>query len=235
MYKDKKILAIIPARGGSKGLPRKNIKLLNGKPLIAWTIEAAKKSKFLDLVFVSTDDTEIAETSKKHGASVPFLRPDELAQDSSPVSDAIIHVIDTLEKQGNKFDYVALLEATSPLRRDEEIDLAISTLVDSNESETLVSLGEVHTEHPMIVKKINNQFVTPYLEKTKSIYQRQQADNAYFPYGVIYLSSVDSYRKNKTFYMENTLPLFIERWQNYEIDDIYDFYCVENILKHKSE
>lgn len=231
MYKQKRILGFIPARGGSKGLPRKNILPLYGKPLIVWTIEAAKMSNCLDALVVSTDDKEIADVAKEYGAQVPFMRPKEFAQDSSPTSDAIFHGLDFLKSQGQEYDYIALLEPTSPLRKKDDIDRAIQTLIDNPSVDTLVSLGEVHMEHPRIVKKMSEQgLVIPYVD-LPPIYQRQQADLAYFPYGVIYISRVDVYRETKTFYTDKTLPHFIDRWQNYEIDDELDLHIIEFIMQ----
>jgi CMP-N,N'-diacetyllegionaminic acid synthase len=125
IIKNKKIIAIIPARGGSKGLPGKNIKRLAGKPLIAWTIEQAKKSGWIDKLIVDTDDEKIAEIARKYGAEVPFLRPKELAQDKSSIYDVIFHALDWFKKIGLDFDSVALLEPTSPLRKDDDIDNAV--------------------------------------------------------------------------------------------------------------
>jgi len=233
MYKDKKILAIIPARGGSKGLPKKNIRPLLGKPLIGWTIEQAKESKYIDEIFVSTDSQEIADVSGNFGIKVPFLRPPELAKDDSATSDAILHVLNELKNSGKTYDYVALLEPTSPLRKDEDIDNALKKLIDDKNADGLVTVGLVHMEHPLIVKKIVNNFVKPYIDNCSTIYQRQQADKAYFPYGVIYISKVDIYIEKKSFYLENTISYEIERWQNYEIDDEIDFMIAEQILKLK--
>ncbi|MBI4650897.1 acylneuraminate cytidylyltransferase family protein [Candidatus Desantisbacteria bacterium] len=233
MYKNKKILAIIPARGGSKGLPRKNILQLAGKPLIAWTIENAKQSKYIDKIIVSTDDSEIMEISKKYGAEVPFKRPDDLATDKAPSSGVILHAIDFLEKQNDYYDYICLLEPTSPLRKESDLDSAIKKLIDTNNADSLVSLGEVHLEHPDIIKKIEGDFIKPYLEVKTQITQRQQLNKAYFPYGVAYICKIDVYKETKTFYNTNTAYYEIERWQNYEIDDKWDFYCIEAILKEK--
>ncbi len=236
MYKNKKILAVITARGGSKGLPRKNIRELCGKPLIAWTIEQAKRSKYLDRTIVSTDDEEIAEISKKYGAEVPFLRPKELALDTTPSIDVLIHAIDFLKKQGENYDYLALLEPTSPLRKKNDLDNAIATLIENEHlADSLVSLGEIHLEHPAILKIVSNEgFVIPYENEKLTILRRQDIEQKiYFPYGVIYLSKIDSLVKKKTFYQSKTIAFFIERWQNYEIDDIYDFLCVEAIMKYK--
>ena len=175
---------------------------------------------------------QIASVAEKYGTQVPFLRPKEFALDSSPSSEAILHTLEIFEKEGKQFDYVALLEPTSPLRKINDIDLALTKLLENESVDSLVSVGEVHTEHPMIIKKIDpSGFVSPYISDMKSIYQRQQADKAYFPYGVIYVSKTDSYKKTKTFYLDNTLSYQIERWQNFEIDDLIDFMVVEQLLK----
>ena len=133
MYKNKTILGIIPARGGSKGLPGKNILDIAGKPLIVWTIERAINSKYLDRVIVSTDDSEIAEISKKYGAEVPFTRPEELAEDTTPMMDVIFHALDFFKSKNMAFDYIALFEPTSPLRKINDIDNAIKQLIDNEE------------------------------------------------------------------------------------------------------
>ena len=232
MINGKRVLGIIPARGGSKGLPRKNLLEICGKPLISWTIAQASRSKYTDRVFVSTDSREIADVAEKSGVAVPFLRPDEFARDSSPTWEAVIHSLDAFEARGERYDYVAILEPTSPLRKVGDIDSGIARLASSDKAQTLISVGEVHTEHPMIVKKVDQAgFVSPYFTGGKSIYQRQQVDRAFFPYGVIYLATLASYRLLKTVYSEYTLSIEIERWQNYEIDDEIDFMVVEQIMK----
>jgi len=231
MISGKKIIAIIPARGGSKGLPGKNVKPLLGKPLIAWTIGQAKKSKYIDKLIVSTDYPEIADTAKKYGAEAPFLRPKKFARDSSPSWELVIHAIEWLEKRNEFFDIIVLLEPTSPLREDNNIDKAIEIFVKNlNKADALISVGEIHLEIPQIAKKIEGGYVKPFA-RTKKVYQRQQASKSYFPYGVIYMSKVDTYKTFKTFYQKRIIPYPIERWQNYEIDDNYDFICVEAILK----
>lgn len=233
MYKGKRILAVIAARGGSKGLPGKNIKVLAGKPLIVWTIEKALESRYFDRIIVSTDDKAIARVAEDNGAEVPFLRPDELASDHANSVDVVIHAINFLKDRGDEFDYIALLEPTSPLRKDDDMDRAIETLVDAGDSaDSLVSLGKITLEHPWVAKKVEKSgYMAPFVESTGKVARRQELKDAFFPYGVIYLSSVSSLFKHRTFYPERTLPLFIERWQCYEIDDIYDFITVEAILK----
>lgn len=231
MYKEKKILAIIPARGGSKGLPNKNIKELCGKPLIGWTIEQAKNSKYIDTIFVSTDSLIIADISKEFGIDIPFLRPEELANDSSSSMDVVQHVLSYFQSLNHYFDYILLLEPTSPLRKIDDIDSAIELAVQNETSDGVVSLGEIHMEHPMIAKKINSDGkLISYIKDASKISQRQQADKAYFPYGVIYMIKTEVFKHEKSFYTNNILPYFIERWQNYEVDDIYDFISIEAIL-----
>ena len=234
MYKKNKILVLIPARGGSKGLPGKNIRPLLGKPLIAWLIEQALGSRYMDRLVVSTESSDIAAIARKHGADVPFLRPKELATDKASTIDAIIHAVNFFKQRGESFDYIALLEPTSPLRNKGDIDRAIKRLIDhQDKADSLVSVGQVHMEHPAIVKKINSQGVVPYCPGFEKVFRRQDLNKAYFPYGVIYLSKLALLIETRTFYQKKTIPYFIERWQNYEVDDIVDFYCIEAIMKKK--
>ena len=147
MIKNKKIIAIIPARGGSKGVPRKNIKLLNGKPLISYSIRAALKSKFIDRVIVSTDDKEIAEIAKRYKAEVPYLRPAELAQDTSPTLPVLQHAVKYLEEKENyKTDLIVLLQPTTPLILASDIDSAIKQLI-KTKTNSCVSICEI-SERP---------------------------------------------------------------------------------------
>lgn len=232
MYKDKTILAIITARGGSKGLPGKNIKEIGGKPLIGWTLEQAKASRYIDDIFVSTDSKEIAAVSEMFDVVVPELRPDILAQDTTPSTDVIEYTINYMESKNKFFDYFLLLEPTSPLRKENDIDNIIEAAVNHSEFDGVISVGEVHTEHPSIIKKINHSGkIVPYIENGTEVYQRQQHDKAYFPYGVGYLEKIEVFKRKHAIYTENVLPYFIERWQNYEIDDIYDFICIDGIMK----
>jgi CMP-N,N'-diacetyllegionaminic acid synthase len=231
MYKDKKILGLIPARGGSKGLPRKNIRPLHGKPLIAWTIGQAKASGIFDKIIVSTDDEEIAAIAKEYGAQVPFMRPAELAGDTVPAIAVVENAIKYFEGEGKAFDYLALLEPTSPMRKKRDIDDAIRLLIDSEGfADSLVSIGKVLMEHPAIMKRILDGYLSPYEESDVKIIRRQDAEDIFTPYGVIYISKVRSLLEHKTFYQSKTIPFYIERWQKYEVDDIYDLMCIEAIM-----
>lgn len=225
-------MALIGARGGSKGLPGKNIKELNGVPLIGWTLKNLKYSQYVDEVFVSTDSEEIAEVSRQYGVEVPSLRPAFLAEDTSASIDFMLYTIQLLEEQGKVFDYLILLEPTSPLRKRNDVDEMIKLAGDNPECDGVISVGEVHGENPEIMKKIDQRGrVIPYLDGAKKVYQRQQCDKAYFPYGVGYLIKVSKLKEEHTIYTDNILPYYIERWQNYEVDDIYDFACIESIMK----
>lgn len=234
MYNNKSVLGIIPARGGSKGLPRKNILDMAGKPLVAWTVERVLASVCLDKVIVSTDDAEIAGLAVKCGAEIPFMRPVEIAGDKTPIIDVITHAVNFFKEKGIDFDYVALFEPTSPLRKENDIDDAIRLLIEREaDADSLVSAGEVHLEHPSIMKAVRDGYIESYETTTGKIHRRQDLKTVYFPYGVIYMSKTGKLLETGTFYQERTIPYFIERWQNYEVDDLYDFICIEAVLKSR--
>ncbi|MEZ5751843.1 MAG: acylneuraminate cytidylyltransferase family protein [Paracoccaceae bacterium] len=150
MIDSKRVIALVPARSGSKGLPNKNIRPLMGKPLLAWPIEAALASRFVDKVVLSTDSEAYAEIGRKHGADVPFLRPAELASDTSPSIDFILHAIDFFEERGEKFDILVLLEPTSPMTEASDIDAAIAALCASPSLTAAVGVTAMETQHPRL-------------------------------------------------------------------------------------
>jgi CMP-N,N'-diacetyllegionaminic acid synthase len=230
----KKILAIIPARSGSKGLPGKNIKVMCGKPLIVWSILAAKECSYIDEVMVSTDSPQIADISTKAGAEAPFLRPINLASDISTSFDVVKHVIHTYKSNCDKeFDYVVLLEPTSPLREKFDLDRMIEK-IDSMSSnyDAIVSLGQVH-EHPSIMKIIEGKKILPLLESAQSSLRRQDHAPVYFPYGVGYVVKTKTLLAEETFYPARTTFYEIKRYQCFEVDDIFDFLAIEAVMKNK--
>lgn len=185
MYKNKTFIAVIPARGGSKSIPRKNIIDVAGKPLIAYTIETALASRYLDRVIVSTDDAEIAEVSKQYGAEVPFLRPAHLATDEAKTIDT---VIDTLERIEQSYDYVVLLQPTQPLRTVQQIDDAIQQVVEQNQS-SLVSVEEV-TDHPILYRTMTTEGkLLPLLHQNSTV-RRQDFEPYYKVNGLIYINKI---------------------------------------------
>ena len=236
MKKKHKTIAVVPARAGSKGLPGKNLKLLLGKPLICWTIELALSSKNIDLVMVSTDSKEIADLSLKHGAEVPFIRPDILATDTATSFSVVEHALNFYSTEKNEdYDFVALLEPTSPIREIDDIDNMINRLTEfSKDKDAIISLGEA-SENPAHMKIFNDDgSIIPYNINDSNDLRRQDQKKIYFPYGGAYICKVETLRKEKSFYPKRTIGYTIEKYQNYEVDSLYDFLCVESILKNKN-
>ena len=230
MYKGKNILGLIPARGGSKGLPRKNIKPLLGKPLIAWTIEQALASKYLDKVIVSTDDKEIAEVSKKYSAEVPFIRPKELAEDDTKGINVILHVINWIEKNNKKYDLIILLQPTSPLRTSENIDNAIS-LFFLKKANAIVSVCEVD-HHPLWTNTLPEDgcmkdFIKPEITNKN----RQELPKCYRLNGAIYLAYWDYLKEQKTFFGKKTFACIMPQDKSIDIDSEIDFELTKIIMK----
>ncbi|MCS7096832.1 MAG: acylneuraminate cytidylyltransferase family protein [Nitrososphaerota archaeon] len=235
MIGDKKVLAIIPARGGSKGLPRKNIKPLLGKPLIVWTIEQGKRSKYIDRLIVSSEDKEIIQISLNNGAEV-IGRPAALAQDDTPTYMVLLHVLEELEKKGEFYHILVVLEPTSPLRETEDIDKALEIMVQNKNSEAIVSVCKATSVHPEFMVKINELgLISKYCNgNTFKTLRRQDVDDAYFFDGTIYISYIDAFKREKSFYHNRTAAYVVPKWKSFEIDDEVDFLCVESILKNLS-
>jgi len=233
MYKGKRILALIPARGGSKGLPRKNIKPLLGKPLIAWTIEQAKASKYIDKVVVSTDDEEIAEVAKKYGAEVPFLRPKELATDEARGIDVVLHGIGYFKSlYGTDFIFV-YLQPTSPLRRSEDIDNAIEELFSNPKAKAIISVCEVE-HHPLWTGVLpEDKCLANFINKEVADKNRQELPKYYRINGAIYLGFADYIENNKSFFGENTYAYVMPVERSIDVDNIVDFKLAELILKER--
>jgi CMP-N,N'-diacetyllegionaminic acid synthase len=227
------VLAIIPARHGSKGIPGKNVRLLAGKPLIVWSIETARQSRYVDELVVSTDSEEIASIARMHGVCVPFLRPTELATDTAPTFVVVKHALDFYrERYGRTFDLVVLIEPTSPLREDDDIDRMLERLYTGwAEFDSIVSVGEVR-EHPSIMKRLRGAELEPFCQDLAQTTRRQDNVPAYFPYGVAYIAKTVSLLEEQTFYTRRCTYHMIKRYQNYEIDDLYDFLCVESVMRH---
>ena len=233
MINNKKIIGIVPARIGSKGLKFKNLKKLNSKPLIFWPIKTLKRSKYIDKIILNTDSKKIKDLGAKMGAETPFLRPKYLASDNSKISDTIIHTIKYFKTKGIFFDYLLLLEPTSPLTTTDDIDNAIECLEKSNKNvDAIVSVAENVTAHPKFCIKLDsNEMIKKYDKKFYNI-NRQKLDKTYFYSGNFYLSKVDSFIKLKTFYHNKTKAIISSKAKSFEIDDELDFFIVEKIMKH---
>ena len=237
----KKFLSIILARGGSKGIKNKNIKKLGKLPLIAWTIKEALKSKKNLTVYLSTDSKKIASIGKKYGAKIPFIRPKKFAKDISSSVDAIEHAINFFKKKNLNFDYVLLLEPTSPLRTYQDIDRAINKITSKN-YDSLVSVSKLEAFHPSFLYEQNKKGYLSPLRKTgsplrktgKKYIRRQDLETIYFLEGSIYISKVATLMKKRTFCHDKTIPFIMPKWKSIEIDDKLDLVMAEAIIKKKN-
>jgi len=229
--KKEKILAVITARGGSKGIPQKNIRPLLGKPLIAYTIQAALQSKTLNKIIVSTDDEDIANVSKQYGAEVPFLRPKDLATDTATSLSVLQHAVRYLaEKEGYLADIIVCLQPTSPMRSAEDIDQAV-TLCTSTSSDSVVSLCQAE-HHPYWMKKVVGDRVYPLMEVDNDKYpRRQDLPPAYQLNGAIYVTGRKILLEKERILGENTLAYIMPQERSIDIDTLIDFKLAELIMR----
>jgi N-acylneuraminate cytidylyltransferase/CMP-N,N'-diacetyllegionaminic acid synthase len=228
-----KLLAIIPARGASKGVRIKNIRSLNGVPLIVYTIEAAKNCKYNLRTIVSTDSEEIAEISQKYGAEIPFIRPKELARDETPTLPVLQHAINFLREEENYYpDTIVLLQATSPLRMSRHIDEAMDIFFKGG-SDSVVSLCEVrHSPYWMRVIDRNGR-VRQFIETDKRYARRQDLPKIYNLNGAIYISQVEVIMERNRVLGEDTRAYIMKEKNSVDIDTEIDFKIADLILKKK--
>jgi len=218
-----KILALIPARGGSKRLARKNIMPLNGKPLITWTIEAARACSLIDDVVVSTEDDEILAISEKYGASVPFRRPNELAGDATKTEDVILHAMDYFEKAGQHYDVLVLLQPTSPLRTTTHIIKAIERFSERN-ADAVVSVMKL--DH-----SLNRVNTLPEDLNMKNFIRREDESQQYYCLnGAIYIARWDYFKMHKSWYSDKTYAYVMERKDSPDIDFFEDYIFAESLM-----
>lgn len=229
-----KIIGVIPARGGSKSIPRKNIKILQGKPLVAYTIEEAKKSKYLTHLVVSTEDEEIKNISLKYGAEVPFLRPKELATDDALAIPTVQHTVITIEKIKNiNYDYVIMLQPTTPLRETEDIDKALAMLIEAD-ADGIISVVDVDNWHPMKMKKFDeNSYLIDYQTPPVENPPRQILPKVYMVNGAIYAAKRDVFMEKNTFKGEKCLGYIMPTERSVNIDTEIDFLIAEYYLKKR--
>jgi N-acylneuraminate cytidylyltransferase len=219
MINGKRILAIIPARGGSKTIPRKNIKILAGKPLLAWTIEEAHQSKYIDRLILSSEDAEIIEVAQAWGCEVPFVRPVELARDDTPGIAPILHAIRAIEEQ---YDYVILLQPTSPLRIVNDIDGCISYCVQESAPACVSVCSTEASPYWMFTLNENNK-LTPLMSTEKLIELRQELPSVYKLNGAVYIAKIDYLLKTKQFITEETIAYVMPDVRSWDIDKETDF------------
>jgi N-acylneuraminate cytidylyltransferase len=221
-------LAIIPARGGSKGIPGKNLRELAGKPLIAWSILAARAAERVDQVVVSTDDAAIAETARAYGADVPFVRPADLATDAAPTEPVMAHALDWYEAAGERFDTVVLLQPTSPLRRAGTIDAAL-TRFEAEGADSL--LGVVESHHFFWRRGTDGEARALYDYRNRP--RRQDiatADRNYRETGSLYISRTDAFRVSGNRLSGKIVMFEMAEEESWELDSEADFHILEALF-----
>jgi len=225
------IIAIIPARGASKSIPRKNIKLLGGKPLIVHTIETALKCKLFDRVIVSTDDKEIAAISKKHGAKLPFMRPKELALDTTPMLPVLQHAVSYLEQNEKlHIDIVVLLQPTSPFREVSDIENCIEKLK-NEKADSVVTLCEAEQSPYFVMMKFQDDNVVPLLKTEKPVTTRQDTPKVYRLNGAVYVVRRDVLMNENKIFTDNTKAVIMPQEKSIDLDRPLDFEFAEFLIK----
>ncbi|MFQ5712260.1 MAG: cytidylyltransferase domain-containing protein [Candidatus Geothermarchaeales archaeon] len=228
------VVAIIPARSGSKSLPKKNLRALAGKPLVAWTIEAALRSELIDRVIVSTDSEEIAKLSREYGADVPFLRPDELATDYTPMLPVLQHAVRYLEeKEGYGVDVIVTLQPTSPLRDEGDIDEALRMFLKGN-VDSLVSVCAVR-HHPYKMVRVVEGKTKPIIAAGREHERRQDLPKVYRHNGAIYVTKRAILMRENRILGENTLAYIMPEEKSIDIDSALDLKLAECYLEMKKK
>ena len=220
----KKVLSIIPARGGSKGLPRKNILEFDGKPLIGWTIEASMNAKFVTKTIVSSEDDEILSIASQYNKNISMKRSSKLSFDNTPSIDVVLDILDKIPD----YDYVILLQPTSPLRKSYHIDKALNLMFDNNASScTSVTLLD---KSPYWMYHINRYgYLQKIIKENPNYHQRQEVPETYELNGSIYINSCKDVLKNKRLIQEKSIPYVMERQISTDIDNVNDFRKAEQM------
>jgi len=232
---DPKILAVVPARGGSKGVPRKNIRLMAGKPLIAYTLEAALAVRHrLHRLIVSTDDAEVAEIARRCGAEVPFVRPTELAGDKVPMIPVLQHAVLAIEAMDDvHLDWVLLLQPTAPFRTAEDIEAALA-LAARGGCDSVISVVQVFAVHPILMKRIENDRLLPfYLEEEEGTRRQDYQPPAYMRNGAIYLTRRDVLMERNSIWGGVIRPYIMPEKRSVSIDSELDLKLAELVLNER--
>ncbi|NFV78544.1 cytidylyltransferase domain-containing protein [Magnetospirillum aberrantis] len=226
MLDGKRVLAVIPARGGSKGVPRKNLRPLCGRPLIGWSIEETAKSLLIDRLVVSTEDEEIARTARDLGAEVPFLRPAEFSTDTARPEDAIVHLLRTLD---DTFDYVAMLHSTVPLRRVEDVDGTLRACHDRGATAAVACCVPGKTPFWMLTENADGRMV-PLMGWDGFVRRRQDQPKVLIPTGAVFVSRVEAFLQTANFYGADTVPYEMPAERAVDIDTPLDFQMCEFMM-----
>lgn len=230
-----KVLAVVPARGGSKGVPRKNIRLVCGKPLIAYTIEAALEvMHLLHRLVVSTEDEEIAAIARQYGAEVPFLRPEELAEDRVAMLPVLQHAVALVEDQDRAaVDWVLLLQPTAPFRRAEDIEGALA-VARRGPCDSVISVEQVSAHHPILMKRIEDNRLIPYcIDEPEGTRRQDYQPPAYMRNGAIYLTRRDVLMKGNSISGEVSRPYVMPEERSVSIDSELDMRVAELMMRER--
>ena len=220
-------VALIPARGGSKGLKKKNLYPVNNKPLISWTIESAISSHYLEQIFVSSDDNSILEIASKEGVNC-IERPANLAEDTSSMESVIMHSIEEIDKQGIRFKYLILLQPTSPLRDSKDIDSACKKFIQLK-ADSLISVTNVESSVLKTLVKDDNGFLRPAFDNKFPSMNRQQLPLAYKPNGAIYIINKKLFLNNPTLFQKDTAMYEMKENKSIDVDSINDIHTIEKL------
>ncbi len=229
-----KVLFVVAARGGSKGVPRKNIKVIGPLPLIAYKIIAAQKCSVDKRIIVSTDDKEIASVSADYGAEIPFIRPDFLATDSADSMDVVEHAMQWIEENDtSKYDYICLLEPSSPFASYKDLDKAFE-LIEKNHADTLLGMKEVEVNSVFIHPLDSDHRLSYFYEAIKELKsgRRQDQEKEYTMNGCMYIARWDYFKKNKSFHSINAVPYIMPQENSIEIDSLYDYKIASAIVEN---
>lgn len=221
-----KLLALILARGGSKGIPRKNIKLLAGKPLLGWTINAVKQAGGIHRIVVSTEDEAIASVARTLGAEVPFIRPRSLSADDTPSIEPVLHALEQLPE----VDWVLLLQPTSPLRTAEDIEGIVQLCIERS-AMSAVSVSEVHTHPYWMFTRDGEKRLQPLVSEQPKITRRQDLPPAYALNGALYLAQRDWLIEQRRFVGPDTLGYVMPRERSVDLDTPQDWGRVEYLIE----
>jgi len=227
---DINILGVLPARGGSKGIPGKNIRNLCGYPLLTWAGRALLKSPNIDRAICTTDDKKIAEAARSIGLEVPYERPAELSHDTAQIHDVLLHAVDMLDDDKQPYTHVALVQATTPTVTVEDIEKAIS-YIQNDEADTVISGFKVGMHHPALMYTLDDTMVAWLFDNDLYMKQRQKFPEVFIRTGLIYIISVNILRARKSIYGDRVRSLIIEEKRAVTIDEESDFILAEKIMR----
>ena len=227
-----KVVALVTARGGSKGVPGKNIRLLAGKPLIAWSIEQARAARTVDRVIVSTEDDAIASVARSCGAEIPFMRPAALATDEATSEDVVIHALDWLDREQRSPRLLILVEPTSPLRQPSDLDSAVRLFDSLPQAGAVVSVCEAE-HHPAWMGPIGDDGRMASFAQSIKHTSRHALEVAYRLNGAVYVTETDYFRETHGFYGERTYAYVMPRDRSVDINDELDFIVAEALMQRR--